>query len=243
LKPTELPLLRFTAPQHFRPIADLQRSLADARFRGRIPDLILLLEHHPVITLGRRARDEFLRVPREQARAQGLEIEIADRGGDITWHGPGQFVLYPILRLTPGRASMGHLTRLEAVALETARAFGVPAFRRDGIAGAWTEHGKLAAIGFRIRHGVTYHGLSFNVRPDLSGFDLIVPCGLVNEKVTSLGRQLDSLNRDCPSMHEVAEAMGGACESVMERNIRPCVPGETSLPGEVKRLMEEYREK
>lgn len=179
--------LVFREPQPYRPIARLQDDLVEARIAGRIPDIVLLLEHRPVVTLGRRGREDSLRLTRDQLAARGIELVLASRGGDVTYHGPGQLVIYPILQLGPHEADVhGHLWNLEELGLRTAADFGVRAFRRSGLTGVWTEAGKLAAIGVRFKRWVTCHGMSLNVNVDLSGFDTIVPCGLAGEKVTSL---------------------------------------------------------
>ena len=176
-----------------------------ARIAERIPDTVLLLQHTPVVTLGRRARDEHLLVAPEALAERGIDFHVSARGGDITYHGPGQAVLYPILKLGSKEADAhGYLWNLEEAALRTAADFGVPAFRREGKSGAWTEAGKIAAIGFKLRRWVSFHGMSFNVDVDLSGFDLMVPCGLAGEPVVSLASLLGGR---CPAMPEVHAAL------------------------------------
>ncbi len=148
---------------------------------------MLFLQHRPVITLGRRAREQHLLATREELRIRGVDLHVASRGGDVTYHGPGQWVVYPILHLGDSEADAhGYLWNLEEIALCTAADYGVSAYRREGKSGAWTERGKLAAIGFHLRRWVTLHGMSFNVCGELDGFRLIVPCGLVGEPVASL---------------------------------------------------------
>lgn len=230
----DLFLIRLPGTHPFEPIATLQSALVRARAAETIPDVALLLEHEPVITLGRRARDNFLLESRDRLAARGVAVVVADRGGDVTWHGPGQFVLYPILRIDPRGAPAGHLARLERIAVETARRFGVQAFTREGLAGAWTAGGKLAAIGFRIRRGITFHGLSFNVAPSLDGFAAIVPCGLENERVTSL-REL--LGEACPSMDQVASAVAEVTSVCLDREVRLTRPGAAGLPCAVSELL------
>ena len=166
---------------------DLQQCVHAARLEGRLPDTVFFLRHRPVITLGRRARDQHLLVSRGQLADRGVELHVASRGGDVTYHGPGQWVIYPILHLGDREADAhGYLWNLEEIALRTAADFGVEAWRREGKNGAWTDQGKIAAIGFHIRRWVTLHGMSFNVGGDLDGFRYIVPCGLVGEPVASL---------------------------------------------------------
>jgi lipoyl(octanoyl) transferase len=168
--------------------------------------------------------------------AHGIELEVASRGGDVTYHGPGQWVLYPILRLDRKTAgARGFLYRLEEVAIRTADSFGIPAYRRQGRAGAWTDHGKIAAIGFRVRRGITSHGMSLNVASDLGGFSRIVPCGLVGEPVASLAGILGAA---APSLDDVAQAMAKACSAVFERPlVEDQVPGRVDHP-ELARIVD-----
>ncbi|MBP7829137.1 MAG: lipoyl(octanoyl) transferase LipB [Kiritimatiellae bacterium] len=180
----------------------LQERLADARARDAIPDTVLFLEHTPVVTLGARGRTAHLKLSREELAARGIELAPASRGGDVTYHGPGQLVMYPILKLGAREADAhGYLFNLEEVGLRTAADFGVAARRRAGLNGIWTDAGKLAAIGFRIRRWVTMHGMSFNVDPDLAGFQTIVPCGL-REPVTSLRALLGGRGPDLPAVRD-----------------------------------------
>jgi lipoate-protein ligase B len=200
----------------------LQDRLVAARLADRIPDVLLLLEHPPVITLGIRARGEHLLLSREVLIRRGIAIENSLRGGDVTYHAPGQLVLYPILRLTGGEADVHtYVHRLEQIAIGTAAQFGVEAYRRPGKTGAWTDKGKLAAIGVRFRRWVSSHGMSFNVNPDLSGFGAIVPCGLHGEPVTSMKVLLGSR---CPPIETVRTAILRQFESVMGRKVKRSTP-------------------
>jgi len=192
---------RIPKPLPYGDAVSLQQRLVRDRIADRIPDTVLLLEHTPVVTLGRRGREEHLLADPEQLRARGVEVHVSSRGGDVTYHGPGQWVLYPILKLgRGGLAPRGYLYALEDIALGTAEAFGIEAHRREGKAGGWCEGGKFAAIGFKLTRWVSQHGLSLNVNPEPFGFDLIVGCGLVGERVTSFHRELGAR---CPSMGEV----------------------------------------
>ena len=164
-----------------------------ARKADRVPDQLLLLEHPPVITLGAKVRDDRSHVlASEQALDEaGVELFEAGRGGDVTYHGPGQLVGYPIIDLRPDRCDIHRYVRdLEGVMIATAGAFGVRADRVQGLTGAWVGQDKLAAIGVRISRWITSHGFAFNVATDLSHFSLIVPCGIQDRGVTSLGRLL-----------------------------------------------------
>jgi lipoyl(octanoyl) transferase len=172
---------------------DLQRELVEHRKRGEIGDQLLLLEHPDVITLGVRSRNDRSHVLETEASlsARGVALFETGRGGDVTYHGPGQLVGYPILELVPGRRDVHRYVRdLEEVLIRAAAAFGVAAGRVEGLTGAWVGDEKLAAIGVRISRWVTSHGFALNVNTDLSRFGLIVPCGITGRGVTSLARLL-----------------------------------------------------
>jgi lipoyl(octanoyl) transferase len=186
----------------------MQRELVEARRAGRVPDLLLLLEHPPVITLGVRTRsslEHVLGAP-DVLQERGVEIHETGRGGDVTYHGPGQLVGYPILDLRPDRCDVHQYVRdLEEVLIRACGDFGVRASRVPGLTGAWVGADKVAAIGVRISRWITSHGFALNVSTDLSHFDLIVPCGIRGCGVTSLARVLSRT----VSMHEAAEAVAG----------------------------------
>lgn len=207
----------FPHPAAYAPMDRLQSCLHLARRENRIGDTVLFLEHRPVVTLGRRRRDEHLLMSREALAARGIDVHVSSRGGDVTFHGPGQWVMYPILRLGEEEAdARGYLANLEEIALKTAGAHGVAAYRREGMSGAWTDHGKIAAIGFHIRRWITLHGMSFNVNDDLRGFDYIVGCGLVGEKVSSLHAILGAA---APDMNQVLDTMIGVFGEVCGRRL------------------------
>lgn len=169
----------------------LQRELVERRKAGGIPDQLLLLQHPPVITLGVKTRNDRSHVlANEQALStRGVEVFESGRGGDVTFHGPGQIVGYPILDLRPGRSDVHRYVRdLEEVLIRTLHTFGVTADRTPGLTGVWVGRDKVAAIGVRIARWVTSHGFALNVNTDLSHFDLIVPCGIPDRGVTSLQR-------------------------------------------------------
>lgn len=171
----------------------LQQSLVEERKAGRIPDQLLLLEHPPVITLGVKNRHDRSNIvaSTEELEQRGVAVVETGRGGDVTYHGPGQLVGYPIVDLKPDRCDVHRYVRdLEQVLIQTAAAFGVTAGRIPGLTGAWVGNDKLAAIGVRISRWVTSHGFAFNVNTNLSHFDLIVPCGIVGRGVTSLAKLL-----------------------------------------------------
>ncbi len=176
-----------SAPVPYGEAVRLQESLVQQRLADAVPDTLLLLEHAPVITLGVSADAKNLLLSPDRLAQMGFAVARSSRGGDVTYHGPGQLVVYPVLMLRSGERDLrAYVARLEQTAIRTAAAFGVEAWRRPGLAGVWTAAGKLAAIGVRVRRWVTFHGLSFNVAPDPDGFRYIVPCGLADEPVTSL---------------------------------------------------------
>jgi lipoyl(octanoyl) transferase len=170
---------------------EIQAALVADRQARRVPDHLLLLEHDPVFTLGRNARRENVLFPAEALRERGFEVFEAGRGGDVTYHGPGQVVGYPILDLAPDRCDVHRYVRdLEEVMIRTCANYGVAAGRVEGLTGTWVGRDKIGAIGVRIARWVTSHGFAFNVATDLSAFDLIVPCGIRGRGVTSLERLL-----------------------------------------------------
>lgn len=176
------------------PYADalaLQRSLVEERRADRVPDLLLLLQHPSVITLGVRGDGGRSNVVAVESRLSELGIDIAEtgRGGDVTYHGPGQIVGYPILDLRPDRCDVHRYVRdLEEVMIGVCADYGVSAGRIPGLTGAWVGDDKIGAIGVRVSRWITSHGFAFNVNTDLRHFELIVPCGIANRGVTSLQR-------------------------------------------------------
>jgi lipoyl(octanoyl) transferase len=195
---------------------DLQTRLVEQRKAGEIPDQLLLLQHPPVVTLGVRTRSDrshVLATP-EALDAQGVEIFETGRGGDVTYHGPGQLVGYPILDLKPDRCDVHQYVRdIEEVMIRMAASFGITAGRSEGLTGAWVGNEKLAAIGVRIARWVTSHGFAFNVTTNLAHFGLIVPCGITDKGVTSLEKLL---GRPVP-MDEVETAAIEEFADVFER--------------------------
>ena len=169
----------------------LQRALVEERRAGAIPDVLLLVEHPPVLTLGVRGdggRSHILATP-ETLDERGIGVFETGRGGDVTYHGPGQIVGYPILDLKPDRCDVHRYVRdLEEVIIRTARDYGIETGRIQGLTGVWAGNAKLAAIGVRISRWITSHGFALNLTTDLNDFDLIVPCGIADRAVTSLAQ-------------------------------------------------------
>ncbi len=200
---------------------ELQKHLVELRKANEIPDQLLLLEHPPVITLGVKTRNDRSHVVAtpETLKAEGVEVFESGRGGDVTYHGPGQLVGYPILDLRPDRCDVHQYVRdLEETLIRVAAEFGVTAERLPGLTGVWVGNEKLAAIGVRIARWITSHGFALNVSTNLAHFDLIVPCGIANKGVTSLGR----LARRSVRMDEVADITAQAFIDVFGRSpVRP----------------------
>lgn len=168
-----------------------QRERVADRKAGTIPDTLLLLEHPHVYTLGRNARAENILVTAEWLASRGAQVFHTDRGGDVTYHGPGQLVGYPILDLTQHRRDISwYMRSLEEVFMLTARDWGIAAGRSPGAAGVWVGNDKLTAMGVHVSRWVTSHGFAMNVNTDLSHFQWIVPCGLHGKGVTSLAKLL-----------------------------------------------------
>ena len=188
----ELTVVRLPGLVPYLPMWEHQRTLAAARGRGEIGDLLLLLEHPPVYTNGRSGKREHLRVDEAALAHLGVAYHEVDRGGDITYHGPGQLVGYPIVDLVALPLGVRDYVRgLEQAIIQTAAHFGIAATAESGYTGVWVGDEKLAAIGVKVGRGIAYHGFALNVDPDLSDFSRIIPCGIPDRGVTSLARLLD----------------------------------------------------
>ena len=202
--------------------AALQQRLVAARKTGAAPDLLLFCEHPHVITLGRNGKREHLRVSEDLLRQQRVEFHHTNRGGDITYHGPGQIVGYPVLDLNAIRRDVGwYVRQLEQSMIEATSSFGIRAFRVPGRTGVWVEGNaggdagaareeKLAAIGVHISRWVTSHGFAYNVCTDLRFFDLITPCGIAGCRATSLEKLL---GRSVSRLDAIARLSGGFSEA------------------------------
>ena len=190
----------------------LQKVLIEARYENRIGNTLVLLEHPPVLTLGRNSSRANILASDEFLAYRGVEVHEINRGGDVTYHGPGQLVGYPIIDLrsfTPRLGAVDFVRKIEEALIRACGDFGVKTTRIAGRTGVWTMAGgsiqekKIAAIGVHISRGITSHGFAFNVNPDLRDFQLIVPCGIADREVTSLEREVDPP----PSMEAVRNAV------------------------------------
>jgi len=197
----------------YREAWDLQHRLADQRADDAIPDQLLLLEHSPVLTLGKYADDAHVRATPADLERRGIELIRVERGGEVTYHGPGQLVAYPILKLSRHGLLVKPLVRaLEQAMIETCAALGVVAERREGHPGCWTATEtptprKIGALGIRVQRGVSYHGIALNVTVDLADFDLIDPCGMPDVESTSIAREAGWVGpAAAPSTDSVARA-------------------------------------
>jgi len=199
---------------------NLQRERVAARKAGVIPDTLLLLEHPHVYTLGRNAKKENLLVSPEQLAARGAQVYEIDRGGDITYHGPGQLVGYPILDLAQHRRDIAwYMRSLEEVIIAVAGDYGIRGGRVAGAPGVWVGNDKLAAMGVHISRWVTSHGFAFNVNTDLRYFDWIVPCGLRDKGVTSLQKLLGRRVGMDEVVEKVVPCFGGVFELEMVEQV------------------------
>jgi lipoyl(octanoyl) transferase len=214
-----------------------QRWLRAARQEGAVPDVLLLLEHPPVYTRGRRAGEEELPMAREWYEMQGIEVHETDRGGRVTYHGPGQLVAYPIVDLQPyGGDVHEYVRRLERVAIGSLAEHGVGATAIEGLTGVWTEGDppgsggsgearKIGSIGVHVSRGVTTHGLAVNVSNDLKPFEWVVPCGIEGCQVTSLSRELGSEQ----DVEEFADTVAARFADVYERTAITAAPADLGL--------------
>ena len=196
----------------------LQKDIAERRKRGDVEDTLLLLEHEPVITLGRNTGDANVLAAREVLDSLGVELVESDRGGDATFHGPGQVVAYPVIDLQPDRKDIRKYVRsLEAVMTSTLDQFGIRSHGRVDLPGVWLDQPdrKIGAIGARVSRWVTHHGFALNVNTDLSYFDLIVPCGIREKGVTSMARELGHV----VDMDKVFQTIAAQFSTVFDRRL------------------------
>jgi lipoate-protein ligase B len=211
---------------------ELQRELAKERISGAIPqDLLLLLEHPPVVTMGRSAKSRNLVASKEFLESRGVELFDVERGGDVTFHGPGQLVGYPVIDLKRHKLDLHwYLRQVEEALIRTLAAYKIPAERNPGLTGVWTRGRKIASIGVHARDWVTWHGFALNVTTDLSYFDLIIPCGIDGVTMTSIARELD--DHDSQSLQPTIDSTGMlAADAFAELFDLRAVPAPASLTG------------
>jgi lipoyl(octanoyl) transferase len=204
---------------------ELQRRLVEERKADQIPDTLLLLQHPHVLTVGvkKDGRSHILASP-ERLTSLGVDVFETGRGGDVTYHGPGQLVGYPILNLDPDRRDVHRYVRdLEEVMIRVCADYGLEAGRVKGFSGAWIADEKIGAIGVRISRWITSHGFAFNVATDIDFFNLIVPCGIADKGVTSLASRLGR----APAMSEVEDRFIAQFESVFERRASDVTTAES----------------
>jgi lipoate-protein ligase B len=208
--------LRWLGSVPYRDAWDLQRELVDDVRAGRRPDTVLLLEHPHVFTLGRRAVIEHVLWEAEERARRGVELVWCDRGGDVTYHGPGQLVGYPILDLRRhGGDVLLYLRRLEDTLIRYLAELGVEGRRVPDYTGVWTDAGKIAAIGVRLTDTVVSHGFALNLDPDLNYFAGIIPCGLDDRAVTSVR----ALTGSAPTVEQAARAWAAAFSDSFDVNL------------------------
>lgn len=209
--------MRWLGRMAYAEALELQDALVRSRRAAEIPDTLLLLEHPAVVTLGRGSRDENLLVGAGELARRGIELHECGRGGDVTYHGPGQLVGYPIVALEEDRRDAHRYLRdLEDALIRAVAELGIAARRCPGLTGVWVGEEKLAAIGVRVNSGwITSHGFALNVTTDLAGFDSIVPCGIRGKGVTSLLKLLGSP----PEMRDVAARVARQIAGVLERRL------------------------
>ncbi|HEX3927176.1 MAG TPA: lipoyl(octanoyl) transferase LipB [Gemmatimonadales bacterium] len=199
----------------YRDVLDIQRAMRLARIDGTLAhDTLLLVEHDPVFTLGRGTHASSLPLSEAELRERGADVIEIERGGDVTWHGPGQLVGYPIIDLTRHRQDLHwYLRTLEQTLIDALGRLGIVAGRNPGKTGVWTRNVKIASIGIHVKQWVTLHGFALNVDPDLGWFDLIVPCGISGVVMTSVARELGPATDGALSMRTrdaVVDAFGRA---------------------------------
>ncbi len=192
----------------------IQKKLIKERFEGKIPDTLILVEHLPVFTIGKSGNKKNIHVPLERLKKEGIKIYEIDRGGDITYHGPGQIVGYPIIDLRKYERDVHlYLRKLEEVIIKLLKDFSIEAGRIKDMTGVWVNNKKIASIGIGISKWVTYHGFSLNIDPNMKHFAMINPCGL-GKPVTSMKEQLNS---KYPERREIEEKLAGTFAEVFSK--------------------------
>jgi len=216
--------------EEYGKVFELQKALNLARRNGTIPDIVIFLEHYPCFTVGRHGGFDHILVSNQFLEEQGIRVYETDRGGDITYHGPGQLVCYPILDLNGfGRDVHLYAHHMEETVIRTLQAFGICAGRNKKYPGVWVESAKIAAEGIGVQHWVTMHGVSLNVCPNLNHFSLIIPCGISTLGVTSMekiqGNKLDMISVRREMRRQLSKVFDLALEDVTMENVKEMAGG------------------
>ena len=227
-------LVEWLGRRPYGEVLELQRAVAAERIAGTRPDTLLLVEHDPVVTLGRSTKREHLLLGEAALAARGIELFDIERGGDVTFHGPGQLVGYPIFDLQQHRQDLHwYLRQLEQVLIDALATYGITGGRVPKYTGVWVDDRKIASIGVHARSWVTWHGFALNVSTDLSYFDAMVPCGIPEVRMTSISRELPSLRSGqaaaAVSLEEVADRVTTAFTSVFDLTCAAPSPFSLSL--------------
>ena len=201
----------------YKEVWDLQKTIHRKRVDKEIPNTLILVEHNPVITMGKSGRQGNILFPVDSLQARNVEYYEIERGGDVTFHGPGQLVGYPIFNVREGLAGIKpFIEGIEDAIIATVSDFGIDAYKRERFIGVWTDKGKICSIGIAVKRWVSFHGFALNVSTDLEYFDLIVPCGLRNVEMTSMQR---ILGRDV-SMDKVRKNTTEQFSNIFHEEIR-----------------------
>ena len=213
----------------YRRAWDYQVEVAGSVADGRAPSTLLFVEHPHVYTRGRLSREEHVRLPLEELERRGIEVVETDRGGQVTYHGPGQLVVYPVVDLKGWGGPLQYVRTLERVIIGALGDFGVEAGVNPGLTGVWVGGAKIGAIGVKISRGVAYHGFAINVNPDLRYFEDIVPCGIEGLEVTSVERLLGRQVRLAEVGERVAVRFGEEMGFEIVASAEPCPVGRNAL--------------
>ena len=211
----------------YRRAWELQTDLVSAVHDGNQPNTLLLLEHPHVYTRGRLARPDHIPMSTYELASQGISVVETDRGGQVTYHGPGQLVAYPIVNLRDWGGPLKYVRTLEQVIINTLADFGVGSSTEPGLTGVWVDYCKIAAIGVKISRGISHHGFAINVNPDLAKFAQIVPCGITDRSVTSMAQQL---GQRTPEMADVQASVARRFGEAMGYRMGTIADGHAQKP-------------
>lgn len=201
----------------YKEVWELQKIIHEKRVNEELPNTLLLVEHNPVITMGKSGQESNVLFPVEFLKEKGVDFYHIERGGDATYHGPGQLVGYPIFNVRDGLAGIKpFINGMEEAIIATLRGFGIDGYKKKDMIGVWTEKGKICSIGVAVKKWVSFHGFALNVNTDLSYFDLIVPCGLKNVEMTSMQR---ILGKEVP-MNDVKKGIVRSFGEIFDKDVR-----------------------